>query len=223
MNPKQRAGEKATEYIKDGMVVGLGTGSTAYYAIKRIGELVKEGLEIIGIPTSSQTEKIAKEFGVKLSTLNEHPVVDLTIDGADEVDPNLNLIKGMGGALLREKIVAVNSKMEIIVADYTKVVTMLGTRSPLPVEVLPFSWKVSSQHLSELNCKVELRFSEGRPFITDNGNFILDCKFEKIEEPYQLEKDINAIPGVIENGLFPNIADKAVIGYDDRAETIEKN
>jgi ribose 5-phosphate isomerase A len=181
LNLKQVAGERAIEFVKDGMVVGLGTGSTTYFTIKRLGMMVNEGLNIIGIPTSVQTEKIAKESGIRLSNLEEHPEVDVTIDGADEVDPQLNLIKGMGGALLREKIVASASKMEVIVVDPSKMVEILGTKSPLPVEVSIFGWKNCLAKLKKLGCDAKLRMKDEVIYITDNNNYIIDCSFERID------------------------------------------
>jgi len=221
MNLKQIAGEKAVEYVKDGMVVGLGTGSTVFYAIKKISEGVKNGLDIIGIPTSVETEKLAKQIGIQLSTLEEHPVIDVTIDGADEIDKKLNLIKGMGGALLREKIVASASKKEVIVADDSKLVDMLGTRTPLPVEVARFGWSYAAKKISELGCNVGLRKKNGEVFITDNGNYILDCKFHQIDKPKEMEQKINLIPGVLENGLFIGLADVAVVAGEDGVRIIE--
>ena len=221
MNLKQIAGEKAVEYMKDGMVVGLGTGSTVFYAIKKISEGVKNGLDIIGIPTSVETEKLAKQIGIQLSTLEEHPVIDVTIDGADEIDKKLNLIKGMGGALLREKIVASASKKEIIIADDSKLVDMLGTKSPLPVEIARFGWSYAAKKISELGCNVGLRKKNGEVCITDNGNYILDCKFHQIDKPKEMEQKINLIPGVLENGLFIGLADVAVVAGEDGVRIIE--
>ncbi len=212
MNLKQIAGEKAAEYVKDGMVVGLGTGSTVYYTIVKIGELVKDGLEVTGIPTSVQTERLARELGIRLSTLDEHPEIDLTIDGADEIDPDLNLIKGGGGALLREKIVASASRTEIIVADESKPVRSLGERFRLPVEVVPFSYPVVLKKLYSMGLDPELRNKDSDVYVTDNGNYILDCHTGRIESPEKLEMELNLIPGVVENGLFINLADIAIIG-----------
>ncbi len=212
---KQVAGERAIEYVKDGMVVGLGTGSKTYFAIKRLGMLVNEGLDIIGIPTSVQSEKIARESGIKLSSLEEHPEIDVTIDGADEVDPQMNLIKGMGGALLREKIVAFASKMEVIVVDPSKMVDVLGTKSPLPVEVSKFGWKNSLEKLKKLGCGAKLRMKDEAIYTTDNNNYIIDCSFERIDDPESLESQINNIPGVMENGLFLGIADIVIMGTED--------
>jgi ribose 5-phosphate isomerase A len=209
---KQLAAETATKDVLDGMVVGLGTGSTVYYALLKLGEMVRDGLDIIGIPTSKQTEKIAKAHGIPLSTLEQHSVVDVTIDGADEVDGDLNLIKGMGGALLREKIVAHASKQLIIVADEGKLVEVLGTKSPLPVEIVPFGWQTTQLALNQLCDKFTLRLVNNAPFVTDNGKYILDCHFDTIPHPAQTELVINNIPGVVENGLFVNRANKVIIG-----------
>lgn len=209
---KQLAAETATKDVRDGMVVGLGTGSTVYYALLKLGEMVRDGLDIIGIPTSKQTEKIAKAHGIPLSTLEQHSVVDVTIDGADEVDDDLNLIKGMGGALLREKIVAHASKQLIIVADEGKLVEVLGTKSPLPVEIVPFGWQTTQLALNQLCDKFTLRLVNNAPFVTDNGKYILDCHFDTIPHPAQTELVINNIPGVVENGLFVNRANKVIIG-----------
>ena len=222
MNLKQVAGERAIEYVKDGMVVGLGTGSTVYYTIKRLGMMVVQGMDIIGIPTSISTKKIAEESGITLSNLEEHPQIDVTIDGADEVDPNLNLIKGMGGALFREKIVAFASKMEVIVGDPSKMVDLLGTKSPLPVEVSTFGWKNCLEELGKLGCTPELRVKEGKTFFSDNQNYIIDCTFSKIEEPVHLEVQINNIPGVVENGLFLGLTDLVIIGTEDGGKLFSK-
>ena len=172
---KKLAGEKAVEYIKDGMIVGLGTGSTVEYALRKLGQLVREGLDIQGIPTSIYTQRIAKEEKIPLTTLEENPDIDITIDGADEVDSDLNLIKGGGGALTREKIIAFNSKKVIIIVDDSKIVKCLGIDFPLPVEVTKFGWTATKKTLESFGCTVELRKVMGdEPFITDNGNYILD-------------------------------------------------
>ena len=220
MNLKQMAGEKAAEHVKDGAVIGLGTGSTVYYTIVRIGELVKDGLDILGIPTSVETERLAKEMKIPLTTLEEHPVIDLTIDGADEIDPNLNLIKGGGGALLREKIVASASKKEIIVADERKIVRKLGERFYLPVEVIPFSEAVVMKNLDSMGLNPEVRTREGRKFVTDNGNLIIDCHTGPIEDAEGLERELNLIPGVVENGLFIGLADMAIVATENGIKEI---
>jgi ribose 5-phosphate isomerase A len=219
---KKIAGEKAAEYVEDGMIVGLGTGSTVEYTIKKIGEMIKNGLEIKGIPTSMHTKKIAKECNIPLTDLEENPVIDITIDGADEVDPNLNLIKGGGGALAREKIVAYHSKKEIIVIDETKIVKGLGVNCPLPVEVLKYGWSSTKKVLEEFGCAVELRKIMSDPYLTDNSNYILDCNFEIIESPEQLEKDINNIPGAVENGLFIGLVDEVIVGSRQGVMTLGK-
>ncbi len=214
---KRKAGERAVEYIKDGMVVGLGTGSTVKYTILKLGELVKDGLDIIGIPTSIATEKLAKEMGIKLGSINDYQVIDLTIDGADEVDRNLNLIKGGGGALLREKMIAHASRYEIIVVDESKVKSVLGD-FPLPIEIVKFGYKRTMNVLSTLGCKPLLRVKDGGAYITDNGNYIVDCKFERIDEPAKLERRIDEIPGVVEVGLFVGLTNKVIVGKKDKIE-----
>lgn len=217
---KKQAGESAAEYVKDGMVVGLGTGSTVEWTIRKIGEYVRTGMEIIGIPTSVRSEELAKEFGIPLSTLLEHPEIDLTIDGADEVDPKLNLIKGMGGALTREKIVASSSKQEIIVVDDSKLVDVLGTKSPLPVEVLKFAWSGCLTNLEKFNAKPILRIKDQKEYVTDNNNYILDCRFESIPNPEELEIKINNIPGVLENGLFLKLTDKVIVASESKIKVL---
>ena len=203
---KKKAAYEATKYIKDGMVVGLGTGSTARYAIEKIGELVEGGIDITGVPTSQQSEKLAKKHGIKIGDINDYDVIDITIDGADEIDTNLNLIKGGGGALLREKIVASCSRLEIIVADESKLVDKFSF--PLPVEIVKFGWRRTADKLKKLGLKPKLR-----DFVTDNGNYILDCGYDLL--PYEMESLINKLPGVVENGLFINMASFVIIGYKD--------
>jgi ribose 5-phosphate isomerase A len=219
---KKMAGEKAVEYAEDGMTLGLGTGSTVEYTLRKLGELVKDGLKIKGIPTSMHTRKIAKECNIPLTTLEENPEIDLTIDGADEVDSNLNLIKGGGGALTREKIIAYYSKKEIIVIDETKIVKALGIDFSLPVEVVKFGWTSTKKALEGFGCTAELRKIINDPYLTDNSNYILDCDFERIEEPEQIEKDINSIPGVVENGLFIGLVDEVIVGSKQGIMTLEK-
>ncbi len=214
MNLKQMAGEKAAEYIEDGMVVGLGTGSTVRYTILKLGNMVASGLDIVGIPTSLDTERLAKEVGIRISALEEYPEIDLTVDGADEVDPRLNLIKGGGGALLREKIVASASKKEIIVADESKLVEKLGEHFPLPVEVVPFSEAVVFKRLEGMGLNPEIRIKDGKKYLTDNRNIIIDCRTGPIDDGRRLESELNLIPGVVENGLFMGIADIALISKE---------
>jgi ribose 5-phosphate isomerase A len=204
---KKLAGEKAIEYITDGMIVGLGTGSTTQFFIKKIGEEIKKGLDIKCIPTSLSTEKLAQDLEIPLSCLSKHQIIDITIDGADQVDPDLNLIKGGGGALLREKIVASCSKKVIIVVDESKMVKKLSY--PLPVEVLPFGWKSTRKKLERLGLVASLRINK-KTFVTDNNNFIIDCRYQQVTE--ELETKINMIPGVIEHGFFRNMVNEVVIG-----------
>lgn len=217
---KKEAGEKAAEYVKDSMVVGLGTGSTVEWTIRKLGQRVQEGLDIIGIPTSIRSEKLAKEMNIPLSTLLEQPIIDLTIDGADEVDPKLNLIKGLGGALTREKIVASCSKKEIIVVDDSKIVTILGTKAPVPVEILPFAWNTCKIALEKLDAEPNIRMVDDKKYITDNGNYILDCRFNGITNPDNLEMLINNIPGVVENGLFLHLIDMVINASPDEIKIL---
>ncbi len=219
---KKAAALMAVEDIEDGMTVGLGTGSTAYYAIMGVADLVKQGMSLRCVATSLQTEEIASEAGVEILSLDDVESVDITIDGADEVDPQLNLVKGLGGALLREKIVASISAREVIIVDDSKMVEQLGTRSPLPVEVLPFGRSHTQRALEALGCKPELRTVNGKPFVTDGGNHILDCRFEGIESPFYLESRINTIPGVVENGLFMGLATKVIVASKEGIEVFER-
>ncbi|MCK4332737.1 MAG: ribose-5-phosphate isomerase RpiA [Thermoplasmatales archaeon] len=219
---KKMAAEKAVEHVDNGMVIGLGTGSTVKYAIKKLGEMVNTGLKIEGIPTSLRTKKLATEYNIPLVDLNDYTEIDLTIDGADEVDSHLNLIKGGGGALTREKIIAYHSKKEIIVIDETKVVKKLGIDSPVPVEVTKYGWNATKKTLEELGCTAELRTIMDEVYITDNSNYILDCDFGKINEPETLEKEINSIPGVIENGLFIDLVDEVIVGSKQGIITLEE-
>jgi len=210
ISEKQRSAEAACEYVKDGMIVGLGTGSTAEVAVKKIGELVRNGLSIRGIPTSDSTKILAESEGIPLIDFSETMFIDLTIDGADEIDANLNMIKGGGAALLREKIVASASREEIIIVSVSKLVQQLGA-FPLPVEVIPFGWQVVFNQLESLQGNPELRLKQGQPSVTDQGNFIVDCHFRKIENPEQLEQHLNMIPGVVENGLFINLCTRMIM------------
>jgi len=210
---QRKAAEAAVEYVRSGNVVGLGSGSTAGYAVLRIGELLRTGQlqDITGVPTSESTAKLAQGAGIRLVSLNDVDYIDITIDGADEVDPQLNLIKGLGGALLREKIVARSSRCELIVVDDSKLVPGLGSRAPLPVEVIPFGWKRCAEILASLGYEPHLRMTDGICFVTDEGNYILDCYSGRMEDPTMLEREINNIPGVIENGLFLGLADLVVV------------
>ena len=220
ISEKQRSAEAACEYVKDGMIVGLGTGSTAEFAVKKIGKLVRNGLSIRGIPTSDATKILAESEGIPLIDFSETMSIDLTIDGADEIDANLNMIKGGGAALLREKIVASASREEIIIVSSSKLVQQLGA-FPLPVEVVPFGWQIVFNQLESLQGNPELRLKQGQPSMTDQGNFIVDCNFRKIENPEQLEQHLNMIPGLVENGLFINLCTRMIMA--DGENIIIKN
>ena len=210
---KRQAAERAVEYVASGMVVGLGTGSTAVHAVRRIGALLAEGRlqRIVGIPTAEVTAREAERCGVPLGTLDEHPIVDVTIDGAEEIDPRLNAIKGLGGALLREKIVAAASRRFVLVADESKRVAQLGTRAPVPVEVVPFARRPVADYLASLGARVVERQRDGRAFVTDEGNHILDCYFPGLANPPEMAQFIRAQPGVVEHGLFLGMATEAVV------------
>jgi ribose 5-phosphate isomerase A len=222
LNLKKMAGEKAAEYVENGMALGLGTGSTVRYFVERLGELVGEGLDVVGVPTSKRTEDLARQVGVPLTTLEETPALDLAVDGADEVDPDLNLIKGMGGALLREKIVASSCREFIVIADESKLVNRLGTTSPLPVEITQFGWTSVKEWISKLGCVPNLRIVKGSPYLTDNHNYLLECEFKGIDDPHDLDKRLHHLPGVVETGLFLNLACRAIIGKESGAQVIEK-
>jgi len=213
-NPKQLAGECAANYIENHTVVGLGTGSTAYFAIVELARKVANGLEVRCIPTSEKSAQLARERGIPLTSFAEVDHIDLTIDGADEVDPAFNLTKGGGGALLREKFVASASDTELIVVDEGKLKSWLG-QFPLPVEVVPFGWQLTLRRLQALGCKAVLRFDQNTAFTTDNGNYVLDCSFGQIDDPPALERSIVATCGVVECGIFTNLADRIIIGKSD--------
>lgn len=220
---KKLAGEEALKHIEEETIVGLGTGSTIEYTLRKLGQMIRDGFKIKGIPTSIHTKRIAKEENIPLTSLDENPIIDVTIDGADEVDSNLSLIKGGGGALVREKIIAFNSKKVIIVVDDSKIVKALGIDIPLPVEVVKFGWTSTKKTLEEFECEVKLReIMQGEPFITDNGNYILDCEFERISNPEQFEIDINHIPGVVDNGLFINLVNEVIVGSKQGVLTLNK-
>jgi ribose 5-phosphate isomerase A len=221
VDKKKAAAEAAIDLVKDGMIVGLGTGSTANHAIEGLGRRVGAGLRIKGVATSKATEQLARKVGIPITTLEEVGEVDLTIDGADEVDPSFNLIKGMGGALLREKIVAFASKQEIIVVDDSKLVEVLGKKSPLPVEVVPFGHTKTRDALESLGCKASLKGGSA-PFLTDNGNLIYECRFEGIEDAEMLEAEIDLIPGVVESGLFIDLATTVVVASAQGVEVRSK-
>jgi ribose 5-phosphate isomerase A len=201
----------------DDMIVGLGTGSTTHFFIKKIGEEIKKGLDIVSIPTSLATEKLAKNLDIPLSNFSEYQAIDITVDGADQVDPELNLIKGGGGALVREKIVASCSEKLLIVVDESKMVKKLSY--PLPIEVTPFGWETTLKKLEYLGLNPVIR-KDNEIFVSDNGNFIIDCQYQEITE--ELETRINMIPGVVENGIFRNMADEVLVGTKKGLKKIKK-
>src|ERR1700751_435813 len=203
---KEAAARASLKFVKDGQVIGLGTGSTAAYFIKLLGEQVKNGLRIRGIPTSVRSGELAESLGIPLTTLDECQEIAVTVDGADEVDPQLRLIKGGGGALLREKIVASATQQMVVVADATKQVQKLG-KFPLPVEVIKFAQALVAKRISALGAQVQLRTgTEGKPFVTDENNHILDCRFGEIHDPVALARRLSDMPGVVEHGLFIGLA-----------------
>lgn len=211
INGKKIAAGKAIEYIRSGMTLGLGTGSTAYWAIQGIGEQVKQGLSVRAIATSLQSESLARELGIPIVPFSEIDHLDITIDGADEVDEKLNLIKGGGGALLREKIVASATRFYIIIVDESKLVHRLG-KFPLPVEVAPFGWELTSRRLEELGGQPKMRMAGADAYLTDNQHYILDCSFGLIENPAELHTQVSGITGVMEDGFFINMADIVIAG-----------
>jgi ribose 5-phosphate isomerase A len=210
---KRAAAYRAIEYVKDGVVVGLGTGSTAYFVVQGLGERVKQGLKILGIPTSERTAAQARSLNIPLTNLAAHPSIDVTIDGADEVEHGtLNLIKGLGGALLREKIVAAASHQLVIVVDQEKLVERLGDHTPVPVEVVQFGWQATAAALERLGATPVLRHAtEDHPFITDGGNYTLDCRFARISDAKLLEQQINMTVGVVDCGLFIGRASAVIV------------
>jgi len=212
---KRVAGEYAVGFVQPGFVTGIGTGSTVYYFIHALAEKVKQGLDITAVVTSRKSGELSKQLGITVTDLNDVDTIDITIDGADEVDKQLQLIKGGGGALLQEKMVAAASRKMIVIADGNKIADQLG-RFPLPVEVIPYGWKQTQKHIGKLGCrKIILREKDGKPFITDHGHYILDCHFEKIEQASLLSQQLNSIPGVVENGLFIDMASAVIIGKED--------
>jgi ribose 5-phosphate isomerase A len=223
---KQNAALAAVKHVKDGFIVGLGSGSTAAFAIEALGERIKkENLHIMGIPTSYQAFLLAVECGIPITTLDEHPVIDVTIDGADQLTPELFLIKGGGAALAREKIVAASSKLNVIIADQPKKVKLLGENNQfVPIEVLPFAIALVKQKIAALGGKPVVREGKGKlgPVITDNGNAVIDAYFGEIKNPVELAGKAKMIPGVVETGFFINLTDIVYIGSVDKVEKIEK-
>ena len=223
---KQKAAHRAVEFVESGMVVGLGTGSTTAFAVIRIGERLKSAdlKNIVGIPTSIRTETLAAEWGIPLCGLEDQPVIDVTIDGADEVDPDLNLIKGGGGALLREKVVAQASRQNIIIVDESKLSPRLGTRWALPVEVIPFAVKTAENFLKSQGAAVSLRLDDnGRPYQTDQNNFILDANFGEMADPYGLAARLNERAGIVEHGLFLDLASDVIVAAENDIRHLKRN
>ncbi len=225
---KKQAAARAAEYIQSGMVVGLGTGSTAVHLVRILGEKLAKGelVNVVGIPTSEATAVEAQRCNVPLTDLSKHPRLDITIDGADEVDPNLNLIKGLGGALLREKIVAAASRQMIVIGDITKKVSQLGSRAPVPVEVIPFAQSPVFQFLAAIHANPKLRMDKNnpsQPFITDEGNIILDCFIGPIDNPQALAQTIIQQPGVVEHGLFLGMAARVILAGENGIEELHNS
>lgn len=219
---KQMAGTAAAKLIEDGMVVGLGTGSTSNFLIYALAQRVQAGLRITGTISSSQaSQDLAANLGIPVTTLDAHPTLDIYIDGADEIDTQLNLLKGAGGALLREKVVASAARHFVVIADTTKQVTHLGQGFPVPVEVVPFAIAPVRKHLEALGAVVTTRYLAGKPFVTENGNIILDCAFSGgISDPIGLSTNMHRIVGVVETGLFLDMAERALIGGPDGVLTL---
>ncbi len=213
---KREAGQRAAKLVQSGMVVGLGTGSTAAFAVEAIGRRLSSGelRDVVGVPTSEQTRHFAEQLALPLTTLNEHPKVDLTIDGADEVDPSGNLIKGGGGALLWEKIVAAATRQYVIVVDASKLVERLGQHFALPVEVVPFGWRTHEEAIRALGAQPTLRVGRtGDPILTDGGHYILDCRFPSgIEDAWLVDRMLRTRPGVVETGLFLGMRPRVIVG-----------
>jgi len=219
---KQAAARASLRFVRDGDIVGLGTGSTAAYAVQFLGERVRQGLKIRGIPTSSKTRDLAASLGIPLATLDEFQQISVTIDGTDEFDPQLRLIKGGGGALLREKVIASASKQVVIIADSSKQVPVLG-KFPLPVEVIPFAQALIEKKIAALGGSPKLRcISDGRPFVTDEGHHILDCNFGQISDPPALARVLSDMPGIVEHGLFIDLASVVFIARGDEVEEIRR-
>jgi ribose 5-phosphate isomerase A len=222
---KKLAGETAAKLVRDGMVVGLGTGSTATYAIQALGHRVNnERLRIFGIPTSSTTMELARSVNIPLTTFAEHAEIDLTIDGADEILPGpLYLIKGHGGALLREKIVAAASKRMVVVADSSKIVKKLGELCSVPTEIVPFGWEATKKKLERLSAKPSLRLGkDNKPYVTDGGHYILDCAFGAMDDPKEVAHHLDHVVGLVEHGLFLKFATEAVVATPNGVETLKR-
>ena len=219
---KKQAAERAIEFVRDGQIIGLGTGSTTRFAIEGLGHRVKQGLKIKGVPTSIGSERMARNLQIPLADLNDISRIDIDIDGADEIDGDFNMIKGGGGALTREKLVALATERVIIVVDESKLVKRLGHTWPVPVEVLPFAWSMSARLLTEMGSTPRLREKDGTVFVTDNGNYILDCAFGPITDAPLLEKSIKQLSGVVEVGLFIGLCHTLVIANEGEVRVEER-
>jgi ribose 5-phosphate isomerase A len=226
VNPKQAAAERGASLVQSGMVLGLGSGTTSALMVQAIGRELREGTlrDIVGVPSSSAIAAVARESGVPLATLDERTALDLNLDGADEVDPNLDLIKGLGGALLWEKIVATAAREVVILVDDSKLVSRLGTKAPLPVEVVPFGWKCHLAFIVSLGGAPTLRLEpDGKPFVTDEGNYILHCRFEGgIADPADLEAKLLGRAGIVGTGLFLGVAHRVIVGKPDGVEVLTR-
>lgn len=219
---KKAAALKAMEFVRDGMVVGLGTGSTAKHLILALGEQVRAGLNVRGVPTSQETARLAREVGISLIDTENRWEIDVAIDGADQVDPRFNLIKGGGGALLKEKIVAGSAKQFIVMVDHTKQVPVLGGSFPLPIEIIPFGWGSTAREIAALTQgRVALRERHGAPFKTEAGHFIVDVHIDRIDQPAELETTLNLIPGVVETGLFVGRTNILIVGTPQGVRTVQ--
>jgi ribose 5-phosphate isomerase A len=212
---KSLAAHKAMEFVQDGQILGLGTGSTVHHFLTVLGQQVQQGLRVRGVPTSQATAVYARQLGIPLLSNEEPWDIDVAVDGADQVDPQLNLIKGGGGALLREKIVAKASRQFIVIVDQAKQVARLGLPFPLPVEIAPFGWRTTQRHLENLGWPSPLRQMAGQPFLTDNGNYVMDLHIPEITDPSALESSLNQIPGVVECGLFVMMTSVVITGTND--------
>jgi len=219
---KRAAARRAVDEVTDGMVVGLGTGSTAFFALEAIAERIAAGLHVLGVPTSERTAALANRLGIPLTTFASHRTIDLTIDGADEVDPRtLGLIKGRGGALLREKIVAAQSVRMIVIVDESKLVGRLGARRLLPVEIVSFGWQTVVDRLAQRGLAPRMRIVDGEPFVTDGANYIVDCVIRELPDPASFNAGIKAIPGIVETGLFLGLASRIIVGCPTGVEVID--
>jgi ribose 5-phosphate isomerase A len=222
---KKAVAREALSFVEDDMAVGLGTGSTTAHFIRLLGKKVmEEELEVYGIPTSHQSRLLAIESGIPIASLDEVDAIDLAVDGADEVDPELNLIKGRGAALTMEKIIEYRAGTFLVLVDESKLVERLGQKMPVPIEVIPAAWRAIAEELEVFNAEAELRMAVKKdgPVITDNGNFILDARFAMIEDPLDMEMELNSIPGVVENGIFADIADVVLVGTPGGVKRLER-